>query len=128
MSILDFKCLKICRAYQQCPFSSFFCLSFYHQLQIYIYNEKIVNGHIQPNLGDLCASVAESLDDKVRQFPHHQCEINYYMYLFYLLLKHGSVLLPVMRMSLCHVHIFSLECVRHVADGKADDRCVAEAS
>lgn len=35
-------------------------------LQIYIFNEKIVNGHIQPNLGDLCASVAESLDDKVR--------------------------------------------------------------
>uniref|UniRef100_A0A665TEG3 Nuclear pore complex protein Nup93 n=1 Tax=Echeneis naucrates TaxID=173247 RepID=A0A665TEG3_ECHNA len=32
--------------------------------QIYIFNEKIVNGHIQPNLGDLCASVAESLDDK----------------------------------------------------------------
>lgn len=35
-------------------------------LQIYIFNEKIVNGHIQPSLGDLCASVAESLDDKVR--------------------------------------------------------------
>ncbi|XP_077371741.1 nuclear pore complex protein Nup93 isoform X2 [Festucalex cinctus] len=32
--------------------------------QIYIFNEKIVNGRIQPNLGDLCASVAESLDDK----------------------------------------------------------------
>ncbi|KAM9753111.1 nuclear pore complex protein Nup93 isoform 2-T2 [Menidia menidia] len=32
--------------------------------QIYIFNEKIVNGHIQPNLGDLCASAAESLDDK----------------------------------------------------------------
>ncbi|KAJ0069582.1 hypothetical protein NL108_010406, partial [Boleophthalmus pectinirostris] len=32
--------------------------------QIYIFNEKIVNGHIQPNLGDLCAAVAESLDDK----------------------------------------------------------------
>ncbi|XP_056137865.1 nuclear pore complex protein Nup93 isoform X2 [Lampris incognitus] len=32
--------------------------------QIYIFNEKIVNGHIQPSLGDLCASVAESLDDK----------------------------------------------------------------
>lgn len=32
--------------------------------QIYIYNEKIVNGHLQPNLVDLCASVAE-LDDKV---------------------------------------------------------------
>ncbi|XP_016320834.1 nuclear pore complex protein Nup93 isoform X1 [Sinocyclocheilus anshuiensis] len=32
--------------------------------QIYIFNEKIVNGHLQPNLGDLCASVAESLDDK----------------------------------------------------------------
>lgn len=37
-------------------------------LQIYIFNEKIVNGHIQPNLGDLCASVADSLDDKVRKF------------------------------------------------------------
>lgn len=34
-------------------------------LQIYVFNEKIVNGHIQPNLGDLCAAVAESLDDKV---------------------------------------------------------------
>ncbi|KAI2653509.1 Nuclear pore complex protein Nup93 [Labeo rohita] len=32
--------------------------------QIYVFNEKIVNGHLQPNLGDLCASVAESLDDK----------------------------------------------------------------
>ncbi|KAM5263032.1 nuclear pore complex protein Nup93 isoform 4-T4 [Ctenodactylus gundi] len=31
--------------------------------QIYIYNEKIVSGHLQPNLVDLCASVAE-LDDK----------------------------------------------------------------
>ncbi|XP_059007901.1 nuclear pore complex protein Nup93 isoform X3 [Mustela nigripes] len=31
--------------------------------QIYIYNEKIVNGHLQPNLVELCASVAE-LDDK----------------------------------------------------------------
>ncbi|XP_060644058.1 nuclear pore complex protein Nup93 isoform X2 [Anolis sagrei] len=31
--------------------------------QIYIYNEKIVNGHLQPNLVDLCATVAE-LDDK----------------------------------------------------------------
>ncbi|KAF5919685.1 hypothetical protein HPG69_000286 [Diceros bicornis minor] len=31
--------------------------------QIYIYNEKIVNGHLQPNLVDLCASAAE-LDDK----------------------------------------------------------------
>ncbi|MED6250188.1 hypothetical protein ATANTOWER_026586, partial [Ataeniobius toweri] len=32
--------------------------------QIYVFNEKIVNGHIQPNLGDLCASVADGLDDK----------------------------------------------------------------
>ncbi|KAI4873856.1 hypothetical protein NFI96_012985 [Prochilodus magdalenae] len=32
--------------------------------QIYIFNEKIVNGHVQPSLGDLCASVADSLDDK----------------------------------------------------------------
>uniref|UniRef100_A0A665TNK9 Nuclear pore complex protein Nup93 n=1 Tax=Echeneis naucrates TaxID=173247 RepID=A0A665TNK9_ECHNA len=40
------------------------CPVFYHLPQIYIFNEKIVNGHIQPNLGDLCASVAESLDDK----------------------------------------------------------------
>ncbi|XP_015276875.1 PREDICTED: nuclear pore complex protein Nup93 [Gekko japonicus] len=31
--------------------------------QIYIYNEKIVNGYLQPNLVDLCAAVAE-LDDK----------------------------------------------------------------
>uniref|UniRef100_A0A8C9G0V8 Nuclear pore complex protein Nup93 n=1 Tax=Pavo cristatus TaxID=9049 RepID=A0A8C9G0V8_PAVCR len=31
---------------------------------IYIYNEKIVNRHLQPNLVDLCAAVAE-LDDKV---------------------------------------------------------------
>ncbi|XP_069496428.1 nuclear pore complex protein Nup93 isoform X1 [Ambystoma mexicanum] len=32
--------------------------------QIYVYNEKIVNGHLQPNLVDLCTSVAERLDDK----------------------------------------------------------------
>ncbi|XP_058848798.1 nuclear pore complex protein Nup93-like isoform X1 [Acipenser ruthenus] len=32
--------------------------------QIYVFNEKIVNGHLQPSLGDLCASVAERLDDK----------------------------------------------------------------
>ncbi|KAM9816270.1 nuclear pore complex protein Nup93 isoform X2 [Syngnathus typhle] len=32
--------------------------------QICAFNEKIANGHIQPNLGNLCASVAESLDDK----------------------------------------------------------------
>uniref|UniRef100_A0A8C3Y6A4 Nuclear pore complex protein Nup93 n=1 Tax=Catharus ustulatus TaxID=91951 RepID=A0A8C3Y6A4_CATUS len=31
--------------------------------QIYIYNEKIVNGHLQPNLVDLCAATA-GLDDK----------------------------------------------------------------
>ncbi|MGH0132388.1 UNVERIFIED_CONTAM: hypothetical protein FKN15_049214, partial [Acipenser sinensis] len=35
--------------------------------QIYVFNEKIVNGHLQPSLGDLCASVAERLDDKPRQ-------------------------------------------------------------
>lgn len=39
------------------------------RFQIYIFNEKTVNGHIQPNLGDLCASVAESLDDKVKNAP-----------------------------------------------------------
>uniref|UniRef100_A0A3Q2P717 Nuclear pore complex protein Nup93 n=1 Tax=Fundulus heteroclitus TaxID=8078 RepID=A0A3Q2P717_FUNHE len=33
-------------------------------VKIYVFNEKIVNGHIQPNLGDLCASVADGLDDK----------------------------------------------------------------
>ncbi|KAK1163612.1 nuclear pore complex protein Nup93 isoform X1 [Acipenser oxyrinchus oxyrinchus] len=32
--------------------------------QIYVFNEKIVNGHLQPSLGDLCATVAERLDDK----------------------------------------------------------------
>ncbi|XP_015224134.1 nuclear pore complex protein Nup93 isoform X3 [Lepisosteus oculatus] len=32
--------------------------------QIYVYNEKIMSGHLQPSLGDLCASVADSLDDK----------------------------------------------------------------
>ncbi|XP_078067157.1 nuclear pore complex protein Nup93 [Mustelus asterias] len=32
--------------------------------QIYVYNEKVVNGHLQPSLGDLCSTVAESLDDK----------------------------------------------------------------
>lgn len=37
--------------------------------QIYIYNEKIVSGHLQPNLVDLCASVAE-LDDKVVPRPN----------------------------------------------------------
>uniref|UniRef100_H1A5C8 Nuclear pore complex protein Nup93 n=1 Tax=Taeniopygia guttata TaxID=59729 RepID=H1A5C8_TAEGU len=31
--------------------------------QIYIYNEKIVNGHLQPSLVDLCAATA-GLDDK----------------------------------------------------------------
>lgn len=36
----------------------------FNMFQIYIYNEKIVNGHLQPNLVDLCAAVAE-LDDKV---------------------------------------------------------------
>lgn len=36
--------------------------------QVYVYNEKIVNGHLQPNLVDLCAIVAE-LDDKV--LPRH---------------------------------------------------------
>lgn len=72
VSILDFKCVKFLRRSATMSFFFFFCLSFYHQLQIYIYNEKIVNGHIQPNLGDLCASVAESLDDKVRQILHHQ--------------------------------------------------------
>lgn len=41
-------------------------LSFF---QIYIYNEKIVSGHLQPNLVDLCASVAE-LDDKVVSRPN----------------------------------------------------------
>ncbi|GAA6101757.1 nuclear pore complex protein Nup93 [Tachysurus ichikawai] len=32
--------------------------------QIYVFNERIVNGHSRPNLGELCASVADSLDDK----------------------------------------------------------------
>nr|XP_033796644.1 nuclear pore complex protein Nup93 isoform X3 [Geotrypetes seraphini] len=32
--------------------------------QICIYNEKIVNGNLQPNLIDLCVSVAEKLNDK----------------------------------------------------------------
>ncbi|XP_053556246.1 nuclear pore complex protein Nup93 [Bombina bombina] len=32
--------------------------------QIYMYNEKIVSGQLQPNLVDLCATVAEKLDDK----------------------------------------------------------------
>lgn len=56
--------------------SNFFCLSLYNRLfllQIYVFNEKIVSGHIQPNLGDLCASVAESLDDKVRTLICHMC-------------------------------------------------------
>lgn len=50
-------------------------------LQIYIYNEKIVNGHIQPNLGDLCASVAETLDDKVSPPlpPQSVMKDNYYL-------------------------------------------------
>lgn len=37
--------------------------------QIYIYNEKIVSGHLQPNLVDLCSSVAE-MDDKVEPSVH----------------------------------------------------------
>lgn len=36
----------------------------FNVFQIYIYNEKIVNRHLQPNLVDLCAAVVE-LDDKV---------------------------------------------------------------
>ncbi|KAM4614069.1 nuclear pore complex protein Nup93 [Discoglossus pictus] len=32
--------------------------------QIYVYNEKIVSGHLQPSLVDMCAAVAERLDDK----------------------------------------------------------------
>uniref|UniRef100_A0A3B3QGC9 Nuclear pore complex protein Nup93 n=1 Tax=Paramormyrops kingsleyae TaxID=1676925 RepID=A0A3B3QGC9_9TELE len=32
--------------------------------QIYVFNEKLVSGQLQPNLGDLCASVAQGLDDK----------------------------------------------------------------
>lgn len=39
-------------------------LLIFNMFQIYIYNEKIVNRHLQPNLVDLCAAVAE-LDDKV---------------------------------------------------------------
>ncbi|KAL7978696.1 hypothetical protein Chor_013185 [Crotalus horridus] len=38
-------------------------LDFTQETEIYMYNEKIVNGHLQPNLVDLCATVAE-LDDK----------------------------------------------------------------
>lgn len=50
------------------PFSVFFFF-----LQIYIFNEKIVNEHLQPNLGDFCASVAEDLDDKVSYLSDIQC-------------------------------------------------------
>ncbi|XP_005814359.1 nuclear pore complex protein Nup93 isoform X1 [Xiphophorus maculatus] len=32
--------------------------------QIYVFNEKIVSGHIQPSLGDLCAAAAAAMDDK----------------------------------------------------------------
>ncbi|XP_053304486.1 nuclear pore complex protein Nup93 [Spea bombifrons] len=32
--------------------------------QIYVYNEKVVSGHLQPSLVDLCTTVAERLDDK----------------------------------------------------------------
>ncbi|MGH0148367.1 UNVERIFIED_CONTAM: hypothetical protein FKN15_012688 [Acipenser sinensis] len=39
-------------------------LDFTQEAEIYVFNEKIVNGHLQPSLGDLCASVAERLDDK----------------------------------------------------------------
>lgn len=58
----------MCSVYQFYIFAACFPPWLYHLplIQIYIFNEKIVNGHIQPNLGDLCASVAESLDDKVR--------------------------------------------------------------
>jgi hypothetical protein len=44
-------------------------VTFVSFFQIYIYNEKIVSGHLQPNLVDLCASVAE-LDDKVVPRPN----------------------------------------------------------
>lgn len=50
-----------------------FCL-----LQIYIYNEKVVNEQLQPNLGDLCSTVAESLDDKVQRHEN----LNYSIHLF----------------------------------------------
>lgn len=70
------KILKICASSE---------LSYFHSLplspplpQIYIFNEKIVNSHIQPNLGDLCASVAESLDDKVRPIYDYHCLMSYY--------------------------------------------------
>lgn len=57
-----------------------FILFLYHLplTQIYIFNEKIVNSHIQPNLGDLCASVAESLDDKVRPIYYYHRLMSYY--------------------------------------------------
>ncbi|MEE6499747.1 hypothetical protein FKM82_003573 [Ascaphus truei] len=32
--------------------------------QIYVYNEKVVSGHLKPDLVELCAAVAERLDDK----------------------------------------------------------------
>ncbi|KAM4721844.1 nuclear pore complex protein Nup93 [Rhinophrynus dorsalis] len=32
--------------------------------QIYVYNEKVVSGHLQPSLVDLCSSATERLDDK----------------------------------------------------------------
>uniref|UniRef100_A0A2K5F2Q1 Nuclear pore complex protein Nup93 n=1 Tax=Aotus nancymaae TaxID=37293 RepID=A0A2K5F2Q1_AOTNA len=40
--------------------------------QIYIYNEKIVNGHLQPNLVDLCASIAELDNKNISDIPRNQ--------------------------------------------------------
>ncbi len=92
-------------------FSFFVFLFLYLHLQIYIFNEKIVNGHIQPNLGDLCASVAESLDDKVRTFLFHICyhqEINYYFQIkfFCPLQKYRLVILRQLIRTLFALHVF----------------------
>lgn len=76
--VLGIFCLFVCFLN---PISIKKNFSLFFLLQIYIYNEKIVNGHIQPNLGDLCASVAETLDDKVSPPlpPQSVMKDNYYL-------------------------------------------------
>ncbi|KAM9510356.1 nuclear pore complex protein Nup93-like [Guaruba guarouba] len=61
-----------------------FNLLTFNMFQICIYNEKIVNEYLQPNLVDLCAAVAE-LDDKLSNGSQSNCLLEKLMLLWYLL-------------------------------------------
>ena len=39
-------------------------------LQGFVYNERVIEGGIKPNLAELCAQVAEKLDDQVSPSAH----------------------------------------------------------